>query len=430
MLQFDPETGFSISEISDTREQVAQEWKNAFKADNTPELNTEPETPAGQLIDSQTDAITQKDAEIAYLANQFNPVTASGIWQDALAKIYFITRHAAIPSTAVIECRGLEGTVITAGSQIRSSVDATIWQCTETGTIPAEGVIELPFACVREGAVTAAPNTLTRIVTGIAGWDSVTNPAAAVTGQTQETQGAFEQRRYLSVAQNSRSSAASVYGRVANLEGVLTVCVRQNRLSTPYVIDGVTLSPHSIYVSVIGGQDEAIAEALYNAVSAGCDYNGNTEVEITDPYTGALETVKFDRPEDLNIGVKVEVMKTDTLPADAVTLIQDAVYKNFYGESGEYVQGQPLLRVALGDDLYASRFYVSVQNAGIDEILSIQVCSGFTSAGGVNTWGSYVHIPINKNPVLLTSSIVVNVVDVTEDAAGADEAVAGTAKEG
>lgn len=410
MLQFDPNSGFTITEIADLRDEVAQQWKNAFKADNTPELNTEPETPAGQLIDSQTDAIAQKDAEVAYLANMFNPSTSQGKWQEALGALYFIQRHPAIPSSVTVTCTGLAGTMIPAGAQIRSIIDATVWQCAESGTLPDSGSIDLTFECTREGSVAAAAHTLTRIVTAVAGWDTADNAQAATTGQTAETQGAFEQRRYNSVALNSRSSAASVYGRVANLDGVITACVRQNRTGEEIEIDGVTLSPHSLYLSVIGGDDHEIGLALYNAVSAGCDTNGNTSVEITDEYTGAVETVHFDRPADENIGVKVQIVHTDTLPNNAEELVKDSVYNNFYGESGEYLQGKPLLRVSLGEDLYASRFYISIQNSGIDEILGIQVCSGWTSTGP-NTWATFVHIPINGYPILTRDAITVELTE-------------------
>ena len=125
MLDFDPKTGFSVSETSAIREDVAQDWVNAFKETGRPDLNTDPETPQGQLIDSQTAAIHQKDTELAYLSNQFNPKTASGRWQDALAKIYFLSRKPAINSTAVCTLTGITGTTVTAGALIRSSYDST-----------------------------------------------------------------------------------------------------------------------------------------------------------------------------------------------------------------------------------------------------------------------------------------------------------------
>ena len=72
-LAFDPQTGFSADDVAAVRAAVAQAWKRAFRSDNTAELNTEPETPAGQIIDSQTASITQKDSELLYLANMLNP---------------------------------------------------------------------------------------------------------------------------------------------------------------------------------------------------------------------------------------------------------------------------------------------------------------------------------------------------------------------
>ena len=97
---------------------MRQAFIDAFKKNGAGELNTEPETPAGQLIDSITAEIVQKDSEILYLANQFNPLTASGRWQEAIGQIYFIDRKSGVNSTAICTCTGRAGTVILAGSQI------------------------------------------------------------------------------------------------------------------------------------------------------------------------------------------------------------------------------------------------------------------------------------------------------------------------
>ena len=40
---------------------------------------------------------------------------------------------------------------------------------------------------------------------------------------------------------------------------------------------------HSIYICVLGGEDAAIAKAIYEKNSAGSDYNGNTFFDYTDP---------------------------------------------------------------------------------------------------------------------------------------------------
>ena len=225
-LTFDPQTGFSVDDVSDVRGAVAQAWKQAFKSDGTAELNTEPETPAGQLVDSQTASIVQKDSELLYLANMLNPLKATGIFQDALAEIYFLRRKPAIPSSAVIKCTGLPGTVIPVSAQVMSAADDTIWQNTEAQTIGSDGTCECVFECQSAGLISAAAGTLSRINTMVAGWDTAVNPRAATVGQNAETQGAFEARRYASVGLNSRGTIAAVYARVANCSKVVSCLVR------------------------------------------------------------------------------------------------------------------------------------------------------------------------------------------------------------
>ena len=402
-LTFDPQTGFSADDVSDVRAAVAQAWKQAFRSDNTAELNTEPETPAGQIIDSQTASITQKDSELLYLANMLNPLKATGIFQDALAEIYFLQRKPAIASTAVIRCTGLPGTVIPVSAQVMSTTDDTIWQNTEAQTIGADGTCECVFGCQSAGLISAAAGTLSRINTMVAGWDTAVNPRAATVGQNAETQGAFEARRYASVGLNSRGTIAAVYARVANCANVVSCIVRENKTNVPIEIDGYYLKAHSIFVSVVGGSDEDIAEAIYNSCSAGCDYNGNTTVAVTDGATKAVENVIFYRPEEFDVYVKVTLQGKDSLPDEYQKTVKKAVYDNFYGESSATIGGDPILRVAPGDTVLASRFIPSVLDSGIAQVVRILVSTDGQS------WSETAYMPITGNPTLTADRISVEV---------------------
>lgn len=404
MLSFDTETGFEVSETTDVRDEVAQSWIDAFRETGKPDLNTDPETPQGQVIDSQTAAIQQKDSEVAFLANQFNPKTASGIWQDALAAIYFIQRKSAINSSATLTLSGRMNTIVPKGAQVRSSYDSTLWTLDADATIGADGTVDATFTCETEGAISAAIGTLDQIVSTVTGWDSVTNAAAATVGSLEESQSAFEARRYKSVALNSRGTAASVYARVAEVDDVIATYVVENKTNATKTIDNYNLTPHSIYVAVLGGDDNAVAEAIYKSCSAGCDYNGNTSITVTDENTGAVETVSFERPSDFAVYVKVRVQDID-LPDDYTNTIKTAVYNNFYGLDTETtIAGDPLLRVIMGEDVYASRFLPSILNAGIESLLTVQLSTDNA------TWADTVHIPIDGSPTLLTTNITVEVV--------------------
>ena len=286
---------------------------------------------------------------------------------------------------------------------IQSEIDNTQWSLDQDVTIPAEETITAQFSCLTAGAISASAGTLTKIVTTVTGWDAVTNATATV-GSLEESQSAFEQRRRESVALNARSTVNAVYANVAQCDGVIAVYAVDNKKNIAETIDNYSLTPHSIFVSVIGGENADIAKAIYDNLSAGCDYNGNTSVNITNEYSGAVETVKFYRPTQFNIYVKVQIQNNASLPDDYENIIKQAVYNNFYGLVDLKINNEPLLRLKMNDDLYSSRFTPSILNAGIANVLTVQL-----SLDGV-TWVNNVHIPITANPTLDQSNITIEVV--------------------
>ena len=405
MLIFNEKTGFSVQEPQEVREEIAQSWINAFKSDDTPDINTAPETPQGQIIDAETLAITQKDAELAFLANMFNPKTARGIWQDALAEIYFIKRKKAVNSRCYCVLTGLNGTVIEKGSKIQSSADGTYWDLLEDVTINDNSSVTALFECESEGAVIASPNTLNKIITTVAGWDTVNNLQAATVGSLEESQQAFEKRRYDSVALNSVGTTASVFSRVNQIDDVVGCYVVDNKTNVNKIIDDYLLKPHSIYVAVLGGNNQEIAEAIYKSLSAGCDYNGNTQITVVDPHTHAKEKVTFMRPTQQNVYIKVNVFDKD-LPDDYENLIKNAVISNFYGQDEQIeIAGEAVTRAIMGQDIYASRFLPSILNKDISSLLSVQISLDN------QTFSDYVHIKIDKEPYIDESNITVNLIE-------------------
>lgn len=404
MIIFNSKTGFEVSEIPELREQIASEWQNAFKENGKPLLNVDPETPQGQIIDSQVASVNQKDSEVLYLAQQFDPRTAEGRFQDALGEIYFITRKQEQNSFAICTLTGRQGTVIAKGSLIQSEIDGTQWSLDEAVTIPAGDTATGVFICTTAGAVEASAGTLNKIVTTVTGWDAVTNATATV-GTLEESQSAFEKRRSDSVAKNSRSTVNAVYANVLELDGVIACYAVDNKKSISEIIDNYTLSPHSIFVCVIGGDNNEIAKAIYDNLSAGCDYNGNTSVDITNEYSGAVETVTFYRPANYNIYVEVQIQDNGSLPDDYEDLIKDAVYNNFYGLDTETkINGNAILRLKMNDDLYSSRFTPSILNTAVANVLTVQL-----STDGI-TWVNNLHIPITANPTLDKNNITITVV--------------------
>lgn len=395
-------------DTAEVRAAVLQYWQAAF--DNR--LNPDMATPQGQIITSETAIIQDKNNQLLHLAQQFDPANAEGRFQDALAAIYFIERQPARATVVRCECMGLAGVLIPgadtslAPALVRDAA-GNEFVCQTTGVIPASGVITLPFAATEPGPLEVEANSVTTIVTVIAGWDTVTNPETGAVGQSLESRRAFEARRYASVALNSRSMLASVYAEVANLDGVLDVLARQNRGDTPKAEGGIVMGPHSIYISVLGGGDADIAAALYNSVSGGCDYNGNTSVTHVDPVTGAVEIVRFERPAELAFSIDVTLRATATTPSNIATLVRDNILADFYGEpypnSDGTVHQNTNARVRIGDTVYAARFYCPAMSAGATDLLSVTIAAG----GGAP--GNTVVINYDQYPSLVADNISVTV---------------------
>lgn len=398
--------GATAPSTEDVIQSVLNDWQAAF--DN--QLNPDMSTPQGQLVVSESAIIQDKNAQLLFLANMFDPTFAEGRWQDALASIYFLSRQAARPTIVNCECMGLQGVVIpgmdtsTDFAIVKDDAGNEYW-CQTTTTIPASGTVTIPFQASESGPLEVRRNTVKTIVTVINGWDAVNNPEAGIVGQNVETQRDFELRRSASVALNSRAMIDSVFARVGQVSGVIDLLTAQNRGDTAITLGGVKLSPHSVYVSVLGGNNADIAEAIYDSTSAGCDYNGSTSVQHTDPVTGAIETVKFDRPAEVAFTITVTIKTNATTPADIQQRVRENIFADFYGEpypnQDSSVHNPTVTRVKIGSTTYASRFYCPAISAGATDLVGITL-----SAGGKNNQ-NVITLNYNQYPSLATENISV-----------------------
>ena len=400
MITFDSSTGFTAEETSVIRERIRREWKNAFATDpKLPPLDVNPETPAGQLIDGETALASEKDNDMIFLANQFNPKNAVGVFQNALAAIYFLQRKVAQPTYVTCQVRGAYGTTIPYGAIVQDENGYTYIN-TSVVTIGSEGTAEIYVRCSETGPIEVASGTVTKIITTVPGWDSVTNAAAGVTGRDEESQAALENRRAGSVAKNSHGAVASLYGTIANLNNVVACTVLENVTNVDVIEKGVTIAGHSVYISVYGGDDDEIARAIYMKIDGGCGTCGNTAVtynpasdNIAD-QPDALYTYYIERPTVVEAEVQVTVKDAQTTAL--TTAIKNAVVHNFNGNSN-------FRRVKMGDTLYASRFYADVLNAGVTMLETIEI----KYPASTGSYADSVDIPADEIPTLSVDDVSV-----------------------
>jgi len=236
-------------------------------------LNPSLETPQGQISTTQTAVIADKNAQIAYLAQQTDPDFATGRFQDAIGKLYFMTRRPAVATTTQVACLGAQGTVIPVGATCIDSL-GNKYMCTQAGTIPVGGTITLPFACTVTGPIALSVNDLV-IYQTIVGWNSVTNNTIVV-GVDVESRADFEYRRKNSVAANAHGSLASILGAMFAVPNVQDVYVIDNVLDvTSGAVVTASITGTTLNVTFVTSGTLAVGQMLTGAgISAGVYISG------------------------------------------------------------------------------------------------------------------------------------------------------------
>lgn len=380
-----------IGMVPPTREEVTLGLQEIFIGAFGSSLNLDARTPQGQLITSLTAIIQDRDNASIELGNNFDPRYAKGLFQEALAAIYFITRKTDTPSVAMLEFVGIAGTAIPQGYLVVDDAGYE-WEVTTSTVLGSELVAA---SCTTTGPIQAAPLTIHIPKQAIDGIDRVENPDAAAAGSLTESRANFEDRRYESVAANAKNTNAAVRGAVGNVAGVIDVFVDDNPTDASIVI-GETDFPmtrNSLLVSVVGGDDQALAEQILIKGGTGCTFMGNTTVAWKDLNTNAVippeYTVKFERPAHITTYLRLTVVDPSTISFAASEAAKAQIVNAF--QSGTY-------RARIGGLVVGSNYI-----CGLDSTL-IRPVKIDISTDGV-AWSEYKRFGVDQFPVTSAANV-------------------------
>ncbi len=375
-VQFGP-TGF----IMPTEEQILDgtllDVNDAFGGGLNPALNT----PQGQLATSMAALIGDADSTFLYYTTQTDPAVAQGRMQDAIARIYFLTRNPAEPTVLQVLCSGNPGVSIPLNALIQDNAGNT-YACTGAGIIGAGGNVTLSFANLVPGPIAVPGAGSVSIYQATPGWDSVSVSSGEV-GVDTETQSQFESRRAASVAGNSIGSLPSIRGAVLAVPGVLDAYVTENATGSAVTTGGTVLAANSVYVAVSGGSAAAVAQAIWSKKAPGCAYNGNTTVIVQDTNSGysppyPTYNVSFYIPSGLNIVFSVTIKNNSGVPSNALIQIQNALLAAFAGGT---FGGATIPKAGIGSVVYALQYVPVITQLGAwAQVISLQIGSANTPA--------------------------------------------------
>jgi uncharacterized phage protein gp47/JayE len=241
--------------------------------------------------------------------NSRSVLLATGAGLDGLVALNGIIRNPATYSTVPVTLTGTAFTLVTNGQV--ADTNGNIWNLPDSVTIGGGGTVTVTATAQELGAVTALAGTVTVILTPTAGWTSVTNPLEATEGVPAETDTQLRTRQAVSVANPSQALTTGILGAVLDVPNVVGAQIYENDTAAPInIINGVpnpgNYPANSITVVVAGGDNTAVAQAIYDRKTPGCYTNGTTSVTITDRY-GVGTAIRFERPSDITIEVTINI---------------------------------------------------------------------------------------------------------------------------
>lgn len=280
---------------------IFQSLQSSFQIIYGTDAYIDPDSQDGQLLAIVAQAIHDANQAVIAAYNSFSPLTAVGAALSSNVKINGITRKVPTRSQVDVLIVGQVGVVITGG--LVEDASGIRWALPASVTIPLSGEITVTATCQEEGAIEADAGDVNIIATPTLGWQTVTNPAAAVPGEPVELDGALRQRQALSTAVPSQTTLAGLLGAIRSLTGVQQAVVYENDTN---VTDANGLPPHSISLVTLGGDAQEIGNTIYLKKTPGAGTFGTTDVTVTDA-TGLPSSVSYFQATQVPIAVRIEV---------------------------------------------------------------------------------------------------------------------------
>jgi len=196
------------------------------------------------------------------------------------------------------------------GTRVATTDETIRFETTEVITMvaadtDASGNIEAVLASA-SGNVTS--NIITVIVDTISGIDSVNNTDPTTKGRDKETDAELRLRVKTTSAAVGAGTLDAILARVRSAEyvpDIVSAIIVEN--DTSGNVGG--LPPHSFMITAFGGEDNEVAQAIWDTKPAGIESSGNTlgyALDIND----ASHNIYFERPIEVDVSANV-VVTTD-----------------------------------------------------------------------------------------------------------------------
>lgn len=304
------DTGLTLKTLPEITAELVADFKSIYGAD----INTDPDTPDGQIIGIEAQAAIDLREVLQGIYSGLDPDQASGVILDQRVAYNGIIRTAGsftiVPVNITVDRSvslvGLDATpdTIDIPAGVFTIKDNAGTQFVLLTSVTIDGVLIpflLDFRAVNIGNIAITVGTITAPVTIVAGVTAINNPGgASIQGVDEETDTHLRLRRKKSISNSAESFLDSIEGSLLALSGVTAATVYEN---TTNATDSDGIPAHSIWAIVEGGAIYDIAAMLFAKKSTGAGFKGSVAVNVVRP-NGQVYTVNFDRPTDANLWIE------------------------------------------------------------------------------------------------------------------------------
>lgn len=327
--------GLHTQTITEIKEQLTSAYKGIYGDD----ITVDSDTPDGQRINIEAQAKADVLDYSKQIYNSFDVDTVIGTAQDRLYKINNVYRQNAdytfvavnVTIDRPVTLQGLDENVSSAtGSGYTVSDEiGTNFILVNSVTLTNAGTYELEFRAEKIGAVDVSPNTITNMVTVIAGVTGVVNLGKQyITGNTQETDAQFRIRRNRSTAISGQGFYDSLEGQLLSIPTVTAAVVYENTPDEKNIPQ--SLLDSAIWCIVEGGLNNDIAKIIYANRTLGCAMIGSTTGTVERP-DGSTFTARFDRPQAQSLYITLTVKSKVGLVPDTDYIKSELVKRMSFG---------------------------------------------------------------------------------------------------
>lgn len=191
----------------------------------------------------------------------------------------------------------------------------------------------------------ADENTITVRKNTVVGFRGVTNPFKVFASQPIEDDERLRYRFKLNKGSGNVSSFNSILFSINSVEGVTFSNIQQNTTANT---SGSGITNNGLAITVQGGNEDEVALAIFDSISAGIETVGDIEKSVSD-INGGSHIIRFSRPKLVPIEISMSLTVYPDFPVGGQIAIKQAIVEYFN-------------KLSVGEDIHYSRLYEPINS--------------------------------------------------------------------